>query len=429
MFYDRRACRRIPTEGWRRRPQDPSNPVPIITRRRDGLQHTHPFYKSLTAAIEPVLGNLIAEEEKRARKQANSETARMRRTLDALGRDLSRLIDEDLREIDEEGLLGSGESLPPIKLVPEQSVLYLGEEKTITAVVRADLGVHEIGCAVEPGGVVELMDGATAKLTPHKRRTDVLTGQIRLKPLLEDETLLTVTAGSDAAVGLIEVRSEREIVEVEMPQPDHLQFERSNYRISWTRKKRLRLMAPVELVDAEGKRVRVASTDPGVVVRGGETVLKLDEDGEFYIGEVLIEARTLGAQSTLSARLGSVIATCKVLVTREEDGPNVRIVIEAEEAGARRAIVEQKEGITLIKIMGFHPAIRRYLGPPPEFPLQDLSISRAILAEIIADQAARLVMERKFPTASGHEQLDAARFYFEHYKYAAKYLASAQDPD
>ena len=49
--------------------------------------------------------------------------------------------------------------------------------------------------------------------------------------------------------------------------------------------------------------------------------------------------------------------------------------------------------------------------------------SRAILADIIADQAARVVMERKFPTASGQEQLDAARFYFEHQRYLSKYLA------
>ena len=31
-------------------------------------------------------------------------------------------------------------------------------------------------------------------------------------------------------------------------------------------------------------------------------------------------------------------------------------------------------------------------------------------------------MERKFPTAAGQEQLDAARFYFEHQRYMFKYL-------
>lgn len=312
--------------------------------------------------------------------------------------------------------------MPPVKLVPEQAVLYLGEDKTLSVIVRADLGVTEVSCGVEPGGVVELVDGSVTRLNPHKRRPDVLVGQIRLRPLLEDDTLLTVTVGSYSAVALLEVRPEREIVEIDVPPPDTLQFERANYRVQWTRKKRLKIFAPLELVSAEGKIVRVASTNPGVVVRG-DTVLELDEDGEFYKGEAVIEARALGAQSTISARLGSLIATCKVVVTRDEEGPNVVIRIVPEEAGARRAIVDLENDRTLIKVMGFHPAIRRYLGPPPEFPLQDLSVSRAILAEIIADQAARVVMERKFPTASGQEQLDAARFYFEHQRYMSKYLA------
>jgi hypothetical protein len=406
-----------------RKPQDSSNPVPIITRRRDGLQHGHPFYKALAGAVEPILGELIREEEQRATKHAKSESIRMRRTLDALGRDLSRLIDEDLREIDEEGLLGSGtDSLPPIKLVPEQAVLYVGEDKTISVIVRADIGIAEVASIVEPGGVVELVDGSATKLAPHKRRPDVLIGQIRLRPLLEDDTLLTVSAGAHSAVALIEVRPERDVVEVDVSLPEHLQFERSNYRIPWTRKKRIKIFAPLELVSAEGTRVRVASTDPGVVVRG-DTILQLDEDGEFYKGDILVEARTLSAQSTLSARLGTMIATCKVVVTRDEEGPNVVIEIVPEEAGTRRAVIEQKEDRTAIRVMGFHPAIKRYLGSPPDFPLQDLSVSRAVLAEIIADQAARVIMERKFPTAAGQEQLDAARFYFEHQRYASKYLA------
>lgn len=406
-----------------RKPQDSSNPVPIITRRRDGLQHAHPFYKALAGAVEPILGELIRDEEQRAKKHAKSETIRMRRTLDALGRDLSKLIDEDLREIDEEGLLGSGtDSLPPVKLVPEQAVLYLGEDKTVSVIVRSDLEVDEVTSVVEPGGVVELVHGSITALVPHKRRPDVLVGQIRLRPLLEDDTLLTVSAGAHTAVALIEVRPEREIVEVDIALPEHLQFERANYRIPWTRKKRIKILAPLELVGAQGTRVRVASTDPGVVVRG-ETILELDEDGEFYKGEALIEARTLSAQSTLSARLGTMIATCKVVVTRDEEGPNVVIEIVPEEAGTRRAVIEQKDDRTIIRVMGFHPAIKRYLGSPPDFPSQDMSVSRAVLAEIIADQAARVIMERKFPTAAGQEQLDAARFYFEHQRYASKYLA------
>jgi hypothetical protein len=86
-----------------REPQDDRNPIPIITRRRDGLQETHPFYKALAAAVEGPLGELVRQEEKKAKESSGHESAKMRRTLDALGHDLTRLIDEDLRELEEEG--------------------------------------------------------------------------------------------------------------------------------------------------------------------------------------------------------------------------------------------------------------------------------------------------------------------------------------
>ena len=73
------------------RAQEPSNPTPLITRSRDGLQRAHPFYRALAAAVEPVLADLIKTEEERAKTHAKSESVRMRRILDALGRDLSRL--------------------------------------------------------------------------------------------------------------------------------------------------------------------------------------------------------------------------------------------------------------------------------------------------------------------------------------------------
>ena len=234
--------------------------------------------------------------------------------------------------------------------------MYLGEAKTLTAIVRADLGVTEVSSSVEPGGVVELIDGSITKLSQHRRRKDVLVAQIRLHPLIEEETLLTVSAGAHSAVAIVNVEPQREIVEVEIPAPETLTFERANYRIQWNKKKRVVILAPLELVDSHGPKVQVASTNAGVVVRG-ETVLQLDEDGEFYKGDITLEGRTLGAQSTVTARLGSLIATCKAVVTRDEEGPKIKIEIEPELAGTHRAIVEQHGDHTLIKVMGFHPRL------------------------------------------------------------------------
>lgn len=416
--YDRRFLAR--------EAQDATNNQPIITRSRDGLEHNHPFYRALAAAVEVPIGELIAAEEERARGEGVHESARLRRLLDALGRDLARLIDEDLRAIDEEGLppeIGGEAAVAALKIVPEQVVAYMGEDKTLSVVARADLGADEAEAEVEPGGVVEFIDGPTVRLAPHRRRPDLLIGQIRVRPLVADQgTFLTVQCGDHSAVSLIETRPEAEVVEVEVVPPDELQFERDSYRLTWTKKKKLRVIAPVEVVDSEGKLLRVTSSDPGIVVLGGASPMTFDDEVEFYVATVEVEARTFGAKAVLRAELEGASATCNAVVTRDEEAPNLHIRFADEEAGNSRAVVVTENGQRVMKVMGRHPAMRRYLGPAPKFPYQDRPITQAILAEILAGEATRLVMEKKYPRGKA-DDLDAAAMYAEHMRYMKKYLA------
>jgi hypothetical protein len=409
-----------------RQPQEATNNQPIITRSRDGLEHNHPFYRALAAAVEVPLGELIDAEEQRARGEGVHESARLRRLLDALGRDLARLIDEDLRAIDEEGLppeISGAAEIPALKIVPEQVVAYVGEDKTVSVVARADVGAEEAEAEVEPGGVVELIDGPTVRLAPHRRRPDLLTGQIHVRPLVADQgTFLTVTCGEHSAVALIETRPEAEVVEVEVKPPEELEFERDSYRLTWTKRKKLKIIAPAEMVDSEGKSLRVTSSDPGVVVLGGARSMAFDDEVEFYVAAVEVEARTFGAKAVLRAELGGVSATCNAVVTRDEEAPNLHIRFADEEAGNNRAMVVTEDGQRVMKVMGRHPAMRRYLGPAPEFPYQDRPLTQAILAEILAGEATRMVMEKKYPLGKA-DDLDAAAMYAEHMRYMKKYLA------
>ena len=107
---------------------------------------------------------------------------------------------------------------------------------------------------------------------------------------------------------------------------------------------------------------------------------------------------------------------------KEESGPGLRIQIVDEEAGSRRALVESEGEQQVIKIMGRHPVMKRYRGLPPDFPGEDLTATKCVVAEIVAGEAARMVMEKKFSFRSGEHELDAARLYAEHYRYLAKYL-------
>lgn len=399
------------------------NPMPIITRSRDGLEHEHPFYRALVEVAEPILADLVREEERKAKEGEVRESARLRRALDSLGRDLGQLIDADLREIDEEGLGGdrSTNNAVPLRIIPENPVLYMGENKTISVVALRELCTSTLDVDIDPEGVIELLDSLPISLGEHPRRDDCLISRIHLRPLIEDEeTLLTVRCGDAEAVAVVQVRPEREIPEP-VP-PNDLEFDRSRYQLAHGKRRFLGIRAPVEVLnEADTTVVRVVSSDQGIVVLGGEVGLEFDEDELCFVGRVQVDPRVLGARGTLTARLGKACATCEVVVAQQEGGgPRLNIKIVDEAQGRFRAYVEREGELTTIKILGGHSAIKRYLGQGPEFPNQDSPPARLIIAEIIAGEATRLVMEKKYRSPG---DLDGPAFYSEHLLYLEKYLA------
>ena len=400
------------------------NPIPIISRTRDGLMHEHPFYEALKAAVDGPLRELVAKEEERSRGSRARESAQMRKSLDSLGRDLGRMLSEDLREIDAEDFVDTteGEAPPDLKLVPEGDlVVYMGEDKTVGIQVRSDLNVDHVDATVEPDGVVEIAGEKRIQLSPHRNRSDVLTGSVKLRGVLSDaNTILTVRAGDKTAMALVEVRPPRETEEVGV---ETLQFERQNYSVRWGREKVLRILAPADIVAAQGKDVRVISGHEGIVVLDGIVHLELDEEFEHYVGEVRIEGRSLSAHTTIRAQLGEHSASSRVRVANDGDDRKITIKLQDEEAGALRAIVDRSQDGCLIRIMARHPVTKRFLGSAPDFPGQDNADARTLLAEIIAGEITRVFVEEKLSNARDDEMFDAAVVYFEHTRQFKKYLA------
>lgn len=413
LDYDQRFSGRLA--------QDPENPIPIITRSRDGLEHDHPFFKALAAAVDLTLEPLVRQEEQEAKQGEVRESEHLRRTLDALGRDLGKMLDSDLKEIDEDGLTGGadGHDVEPLRLVPENPVLYFGENKTVSVVALRSVGATEVSIEPDPEGVVELLDGPVVPLADHPRREDYLIASIRLRPLIEDEeTYLTIRCGDHEVVALVEVRPERE--EPEPSPPEDFEFQRERYQMTVGKKRQLTVQAPVDVVNECGTHCGAVSSSPDVVIMRGACELEFDEDLLCFVGQLEVDPRVLGAKATLTATLGDRKTSCEVVVVQHDrGGPNLKIEIRDEASGRFRAIVEKTPTQVVIKIQGGHPAIKRYLGPGPEFPRQDELTARTVIAEIIAGEATRMVMEKKF---SAPGELEANGFYHEHLSYMQKYL-------
>lgn len=409
-----------------------SNPVPIITRHRDGLNDSHPFVHALYTAAEARLGELVAEEEERAGSATDLESQRTKADLGRLAREASRLINEELKDIEAEELPISDSGEPPLlSIVPEVAYAYLNEDRTLTVAAHAQ-GVSvgdTVDVSLDPEGVLELLS-QEVKLSPHRRREDILVGQIQLRPLLVNEsTLVSARMNGRTADAIVQVRPPREVVEVEVEPPETFMFERSSYRIGYGRGKDVKLVAPAAVVADHGHSVLASSSDPGVVVKTPSTDLTYDESLDYYTAKVRVQARTLHAAAELTAKLDGLVDTAQVKVTRKEESPGMNIKLEDESFGIWRALLdrettEQGREISVIKIAGRHPALRRVLGD--EWERQHAPTCRLLLAEIVADVASRHIVQELYRMRRTTEEFDSDRLYREHYKRMKRFLPRFQ---
>jgi len=412
----------------------PENPVRIISRQREGLRRDHPFVAALVRAIEEPLEVAVADERKRARdEQGRLETDSTRQAFEQVGQELARWVDEELRDIEAEELTGGlDEGLPPpLAVVPEAAYAYIGDRRTLTIAasrrhfVEGDL----VQVSVDPGGVVEL-ESSEVELAPHRRREDLLVGQIRLTALIANEmTMVTVRAKDRTAVAIVETREERVIPPDVVEVPDELEFERPSYRVGIGKQRSLLVRAPAELLESQGPGVKFSSGDPGVVVRTPRAVLEFDAALGFATASVLVEARSLGTAAVISASVGGIVATAAVKVTRKEEGPSIVPRLVDEDMGSFRGVMVRETDPHIgehmvLKVSTRHRAMRPYFGDRGQG--QNSPACRSVIAEVMADTAARHIVGELYRSRRSTEEFDVDRFYREHYRRVARLLPPLQ---
>ncbi len=422
--YDDRRDRGLPATAL--------NPMPIITRSRDGLQGEHPFYAALKHAVDVVLEDVVSEEEERIRREASRmENEQTRRSLDRLAREVARFMDDELRDADADVLPpgggNGGKEVEPLAIVPSDAVCYLDQLKTLTVLAKREglSSAPRVSVFVDPEGVVELVDGGEILLVPHKKRDDVMVGQLRLRPLLPDVTLLQCEVEGRAAEAIVEVHEEKSLP----PPPElptTLEFERGRYRIGWMKKKTIVLRAPLDMFP-EGILAKITSDNAGIAVLTTTVALMRDPTNNWLRAEARLDARVLGAESKIEARIDGDAAQCHALVSPDGEGPSLRFELVDEDGGIYRALWKDVangagEIVKVLQIMGRHTALRRYLGDPPAFPGQETPWVKALMAEIVADNVCREIGRRVDALRTQDERPDADAFYIEHYSRLAKIL-------
>jgi hypothetical protein len=377
------------------------NPIPLISRRRSGLAPEHPFARALGAAVEealePVMDRLEESERERSRRLESTET---RHELDRLGREAAKLMQESLREIEEEDPGGGPGPVEGMAIVPDPLIIELGSERRFS-VICARGGLEEgeeVLLRAEPEGVVALEAAGAIPLEPHRDRGDALSARGRLRGIAVDECLLTASVNGHEQVALIRVVEPEP--EEEPEPPESFGFERRRMKLGLGKRRTVELYAPAALVEQVGIDVRLRSSDQGIVIRRAQVKLELDSELGWYVGRARVEGRTLGASGKVEAALGNHIAELRVRVVERDDGaPDLRIEFSSEEPGAVRAYFDPPDpgpdGTQVLKILVRHATIVQVLGPAQENEAEPHW--KVLLAEIVTDAIVRRIVSRRYP--------------------------------
>ena len=408
--------------------KDPANPIPVLDpSRRSGLTRDHPFVKALFAEALKRLRPLVEQERQRAeRERVSVENRATRRRLTALERKATRFMEDFDDDADPSRNAGSATSRRfrerGYSISPPFAQVVKGHS------IRCSLRLRQATFPEIESGATVQVDPLTAEVStnkrfaalhPHPTTEGVLQARWTLKGLEP-----TSASGFRVRMGEIDETCLVEVLASEADRYKHVttfQFQRQRYHLKLGKKaKKLRILAPTSLV-SEPSRLEVSIDNSRFKISGTPTIWPKEELGVAICD---LSIRVTGKEETaavISARLDAHEAEA-ALAALQPFADGIKIKLENIRLGNQRSRWRQN----LLEIAVQHPALKRYLGPPPEFEGQDLKHFRVILAEVVADAVcARLMGASERNNPEEYEDADWDWFYAEYSRLLAKFLPIA----
>jgi hypothetical protein len=406
----------------------PENPVRVIDPTRSGLSKDHPFTNALNKECAQRLKELLKREEEAARHQQKTiENKRTTERLKKLAGEMSKFIKdhtETIEDLDEEYLDSSEIPTGGMRIVPGGARVVLMEERRFYIYVRptAQQGERHVMLSVDSQAIQLSAD----RLTLIERGNGILTNSFSVRGLKENES-----ANVRVAWGQIEKTLQVQVIRPEniAVQIPEFSFEKTAYTVKEGKKKDIRILAKwPEFVHGEVTVNLSASNDSAFEILSKNVKLKYEQLGgrKAAIGTVRILGKVAGVPATLKTSLqGREISTKIKVIPEEPMGKDFRIEVVDEDLGNQRATWDGNR----LKISGRHESIRRYLGPPeadPPFPGQESLHFRLLVAELVAYNAARRILELNAPKDTRtFENIDVTGFYRKHAEYVNDFLPIA----
>lgn len=392
-----------------------TNPFPVISRTRDGLEKSHPAYLAIKKVVQPAIDAYLKQVAEEASKSTH-QTADTERRNRAMARALLKWAAEQEEEIESDPQ-EPGVKVPPFAIIPSRTEIECGDRVTFSIRVREDIAAEQEAVAVietaqDPEGVVQLST-TRVRLAWNESSPNVLVGTFTVQAgeqsgaaVLEGRLMLSGAPTEFSAEVTISVVPP---AEKSLEPPEAFAFASSEYNVRPGRTLQLLLLAPAEVVDAAGRDVIITVADENVIkVHGNRVQLEPVVEGGWYEADVTIEGVQLGGETLITARMRSGLQRAESRVRVREGGqPQIIIKLEPLKGTARAFWEETKESIT-VSVNTVHPAFARYFGPPPIYPYQNTLEARIVIAEAVADEAVRVVLRKEAGKISqGQLDIDA----------------------
>jgi hypothetical protein len=378
---------------------DPKNPTRVVSRQRDGLVRSHPFYRALSGAVSAHLKPLfdeVANDEGANKKEGAALRKRLDALEQALGKALQELLDEtELGEIPSEN--NPDDESQELQFIPPRKIVAIGETPSITIRAPRDLDVSQMTFSVaQSKKIVSLKNQDASKILWRDHpRLPVKQGAIQI--FGEDVGIATIIASVGEVSTHCEIVGARFLPPIEVI-PDQISFEIKKATIAPTRKRRLLITAPIEYV---GDLVEISSSHGFLTVNSR---VKLAPSASGMVAQAVVIASSTGdlGISIVTAKLDGKHDTCEVQIVEpgQSKYPKVHTEVVGNENPPRRVdMLLEEDGRLFVKIYGRHPSLQRvfgkHLGGDKGFVNDQSLEAHATIGEIVAQQLSIYAVERE----------------------------------
>lgn len=406
----------------KRKTHSPINPSRVIDPLRDGLDLDHPFTTALYSEAAHVLREQLKqdeeEEQSRTREIESKETAaRLRKLAGAVSRYMKEKMaelegEEDANDVDTDALPIDG-----LAVIPGGAVITQGSEARFYVYVRSRqhrLSTYNVNVSTKSEEIS--LSHPELKLKQDCNNTFVTSFVVRgEKPVSEAPVKLTWGAvDREVLISVITEKTSPELTE-------DFSFEKPFYSIREGKTRAVRLLAKCPDFIRGDVTAVVMSGDEAIKIINERVRIKFDRDWRAGVGVLRIKGVQESAPVVVTAEVAGRKATARFKVLPRPDwGQKINIKIRDEFYGEQRAVWDRNT----LKIAGRHPSIKRYLGSAEDnFPNQETLHFRLLVAELVADNVAKRIMESSAQrNIAEFEDLDVTGFYRKHRQYMGEIL-------